>query len=181
MYHIKSDKRSQKSAKLICEGLADLLKYKEYSEISISELCTKCAIARTTFYRLFDTIDDILLYQFDSLFEESIQNFQKSKKQDKSYARLILHTALNNPILTSLLINSGRTDLFDFSTRLNEDVLINSLDLNINEETRRYCTPILNAIVFAAIRTWLSNGCVESADELYRILRENISLIKNYV
>ena len=66
MYHIKTDKRSQRSVKLFCEGLAEVLKKKDYQEISISDLCLETGMARTTFYRLFDIIDDVLLYQFDA-------------------------------------------------------------------------------------------------------------------
>lgn len=179
MYHIKTDKRSQRSAQIICEGLAEVLKKKDYHEITISDLCVQTGIARTTFYRLFDIIDDVLLYQFDFLFKESMQKY-KDSKEPISYAKIILSTAMNNQTITSILINSGRTDLFDFSTRLNEEQLLSNLHLDIDEKKRLYCTPMLNAMIFAVLKTWIHNGCKENADELYEILRSNILfIIKN--
>ena len=88
MYHIKHDKRVYKSANLICDGLAEMLKVKSYDEISITDVCNINGIARTTFYRLFDTLDDVL-YQFDNLFEQSINKYKKDSDLGKSYAKMI--------------------------------------------------------------------------------------------
>lgn len=178
MYHIKPDKRSQNSAKTICEALANRLNHKKFEDISISEICAHCGIARTTFYRLFDTIDDILIYQFDSLFKEAIQ---KSIPQESSYAKLILQLVMENQTLTSMLIKSQRTDLFDFSTRLHEDTLIQNLNLNMDTKKQTYCTAMLNAIVYAAIKTWIDEGKKISPDELYAILKSNIQFIGQHV
>lgn len=181
MYHIKDDQRSKKSAELLCHGLATVLHRKAYDEITISDACSACGIARTTFYRLFDTLDDVLLYQFDLLFEESIREYQQSKKQDKSYARFILQAAMDNQALTVILVNSGRLDLFDFSTRANEAALLQKLHLDLDDQRRRYCTPMLNAMVFALIRTWAANGCKETTEELYALLKTNLELIEKYL
>ena len=89
MYHIKHDKRVYKSANLICDGLAEMLKVKSYDEISITDVCNINGIARTTFYRLFGTLDDVLLYQFDNLFEQSINKYKKDSDLGKSYAKMI--------------------------------------------------------------------------------------------
>lgn len=182
MYHIKRDKRSAASAKLLCDGLADMLKSKNYSDISISDICSSCGIARTTFYRLFDTLDDILLYQFDTLFEESIAQYQKrDDRNNSSYARIILHIALLDPALITTLVSSGRSDLFDFATRLKEDVLIRDMQIEIDPVNRRYCTAMLNAMMLAALKTWIENGCKETADELYQILKSNLLLIQRHI
>ena len=182
MYHIKKDKRSQKSAATFCESLASLLGKKEYSEISISEICQNCGIARTTFYRLFDSIDDILVYQFDSLFEDSLAEYSSlsHSPNNQSYARIILNIALSNKALIQALVCSGRTDLFDFSTREKEYVITQNMNLTITKKERMYCTPMLNAMILAVIKTWITNGCKETADELYQIIKGNLKLIDEY-
>lgn len=182
MYHIKQDMRSTGSAKRLCEGLADLLRGKSYGEISISGVCSSCGVARTTFYRLFDTLDDVLLYQFDTLFAESIEQYQKQENRDDgSYARIILRIALVDPALITALVSSGRTDLFDFSARLKEERLIQDMRISLDGINRRYCTAMLNAILLSAVKTWIETGCRETADELYQILKTNIALIQRHV
>lgn len=178
MYHIKTDKRSVKSARLICDGLSEALKKKSYTNITISDVCSFHDIARSTFYRLFDTLDDVLLYQFDSLFQNSLEEFAHSKDP---YAKIMLRIAVSDMVLLSALISSGRTDLFDFTTRNREEDLINHLQLNIGVKDRLYCTPMLNSMICSVIKTWLSNGCQESVSELYELVKKDLQLLINYM
>lgn len=182
MYHIKQDKRSESSARLLCQGLSDMLKIRKYDEISISDICTSCGTARTTFYRLFDTLDDVLLYQFDTLFVRSISLYQsQSDKEINSYAYIILRIAMSDPNLITALVSSGRDDLFDFATRMKEDTLIQNLHIHIDEKNRQYCTPLLNSMILSILHTWVKKGCEETPDELYEILKDNIILIQKHI
>ena len=88
----------------------------QYGEIGITDVCAPRGVARTTFYRLFDTLDDVLIYQFDTLFEESFKQYTASPATEKSYAKILLHIAMSNKPLLTAIIHSGRNDLFDFST-----------------------------------------------------------------
>lgn len=178
MYHIKQDKRSVKSAQLLCDGLSQALEAHPYKDISISDICSSCGVARSTFYRLFDTLDDVLLYQFDSLFQNSLAEFEHS---EEPYAKVILRVAIRNKPLLHALVSSGRTDLFDFTTRSREDDILQHLQLDISSQHRLYCTPMLNAMMCAVIRTWLANGCCETVTELYHILTENLLLISQHL
>ena len=182
MYHIKKDKRSEKSATAFCESLAVLLTIKSYDEISISDICRECGIARTTFYRLFDTVDDILIYQFDRLFEESLASYTSQRQSSKklSYAEIILKIAISNKPLIQAIVSSDRNDLFDFATREKEYTITQNMNLNINEKELIYCTPMLNAMIFAVIKTWITNGCRETTDELYQLIKRILKLIDEY-
>jgi hypothetical protein len=68
MYHISNDQRSKNSAEYIYEALSILLKEKNQKDITISKLVIKAGVGRTTFYRCFDSIHDILQYKSDLLF-----------------------------------------------------------------------------------------------------------------
>lgn len=173
MYHISNDKRAHRSAALICQGLAEKLQKKPYPEISITDVCAPGGVARTTFYRLFDTLDDVLLYQFDVLFEESLRQYSAGG----SYAKIMLQSAMKDPALTAAIISSGRNDLFDFSTRTREGELLKALRLELSETDRQYCTPMLNQMAYAILRTWVRNGCKETADALYEIMKREIKVI----
>ena len=47
------------SQEYIKDALSCLLKEKPYNHISVTELCKKAGVARITFYKYFDTIDDV--------------------------------------------------------------------------------------------------------------------------
>ena len=54
----------------IAQGLLELMREKSYEAISISEICKKAGVGRTTFYRHFSengSKDDILIYYTASL------------------------------------------------------------------------------------------------------------------
>ena len=80
MYHIKKDKRSQTSARLISEGLTKCLQKKDFSKITITDIQKESYVGRATFYRLFDKLPDVLAYQCDQVFEDVLQNIKEMPK-----------------------------------------------------------------------------------------------------
>ena len=54
------------SQTMLLESLNELLKTKEFKDISISELCEHSTISRQTFYSLFGTKENILLYYLEN-------------------------------------------------------------------------------------------------------------------
>ena len=50
------------SQKLITDALVALIREKGYRHITITELCERAGVARRTFYRNFDTVEDVLGY-----------------------------------------------------------------------------------------------------------------------
>lgn len=60
MYHIKNDKRAEKSAKLICDAMLQLISTKSFSEITVSDIQRVSSVSRSTFYRCFDCLADVL-------------------------------------------------------------------------------------------------------------------------
>ena len=47
----------------------------------------------------------------------------------------------------------------------------------MNKHDLMYCTPILNQIAFVSLEIWVENGCKESAEELYSILKRELKII----
>lgn len=51
------------SQKLISEAMLRLLEEKPFSEISVSDLCREAQISRQTFYSLFGTKENVIMYE----------------------------------------------------------------------------------------------------------------------
>lgn len=60
MYHIKHDKRAESSVELICTAVLELLETKPLGEITISDVQRRSTVSRSTFYRNFDSLEDVL-------------------------------------------------------------------------------------------------------------------------
>lgn len=71
------------SQKLLLDALHDLLAEKEFKDISVSELCCRSGVSRQTFYSLFGTKENILLYQLDLI--------NDTKPQEDDTSTLNLH------------------------------------------------------------------------------------------
>ena len=62
MYHIANDPRARKSAELIAHSVLALSKNKSANQLSIAAIQRVSSVSRSTFYRLFDTPVDVLLW-----------------------------------------------------------------------------------------------------------------------
>lgn len=77
------------SREWLVHSLLDLMKFKPYKEITISDLTSHADLSRRTFYRHFKTLDDVLDYTLQAISSQFVSFFLK---QD-------LNTGLYNTIL----------------------------------------------------------------------------------
>ena len=180
MYHIKDDKRMRASASLICEGLAEALEDTPYASLSVTQVCAATGVARTTFYRLFDTLDDVLAYQFDQLFSEAIAAHKAHGRTD-SFARVIIEVAASNKALVAAIVESGRCDLLSEATRAREEDILDSIGIQMDERDRRVCTDILTQVAIVMVGTWVRTGCKETPQQLYEMLRRELQVLARLV
>lgn len=113
MYHIKSDRRSQRSAETIVRGLEECLKAKPLSSITVSDIHHATGISRATFYRLFDTPEDVLQYRFDTITGNLEQLFPTDPGD---LMETLLRAGSTQHDLIRAVIESGRLDLLIQST-----------------------------------------------------------------
>lgn len=53
------------SQKMLLDALNELLKEKDFKDITVSELCQRSGVSRQTFYSLFGSKENMLLYQME--------------------------------------------------------------------------------------------------------------------
>lgn len=61
------------SREWLTNALLVLMEEKEFKNISITEIAEKADLSRRTFYRIFETKEDILVYYTDKLYSEFLQ------------------------------------------------------------------------------------------------------------
>ena len=77
MYHISNDKRAYQSSEMIYEALKHLMAKALFSDINVTDLVQEAKIGRSTFYRLFDAIEDVLHYKADEAYALCAQNMKR--------------------------------------------------------------------------------------------------------
>ena len=90
MYHISDDKRSRESSQWIYEALEQLMMEFPYEKITITDICKRAKIGRVTFYRHYDTIDDILRKKCDDKFRDLLAYLKEYADGEKKGTRTFL-------------------------------------------------------------------------------------------
>ena len=68
----KSEKlATRRTYKLLKAGLFHLLMEMPFEKISLTEICTRSLVPRSTFYRYFEDKHDLLCYCFQTFFDEA--------------------------------------------------------------------------------------------------------------
>ena len=95
MYHIPDDKRAKESAHKIYKSVRKILKRKSLMDVTVMDIKNDCGISRSTFYRLFDNVPDVLEYQLGIFFDRYLK--QSLEHEDRIlffYQFFYLHTDL---------------------------------------------------------------------------------------
>ena len=158
--------------KQITKALIDLLKKKKISDISISEICDKAQVGRASFYRNYDSKEEVVENHIDMLigdwaqgvindpsaniynfFQSLFQHFQKNSGFYKS---------LYKQNLSFLILNSIRKRL--------------GIDSDI-DASALYARAFNAYGIFGWIDVWFSNGMKETPEELNHIIVDHINRI----
>ncbi len=111
----KIDLRIRRTHKLLIEALAELLNEKDFEVISVTEICNKAMINRTTFYKHYTDKYDLIERGFKTMLEDisSKVEYQDIAETDFTLDKppahfLFLFTHISeNKIFYSLLLNKG--------------------------------------------------------------------------
>ncbi len=182
MYHAKKDKRSQVSCKLISGALVKLISQHSFEDINIKMLVEMAGVGRATFYRSFDSIDDVLKYQTDIVIRESVASIYSELtsrsvvSEDEIFSSFFKfwfqHVELIGTLIMAKrywLLENSFDDLF--KTKL---VIIKKL-LNMQDDTWRYFIRIRTAMLTRMLAEWFVSGKKETPDELVNILLKSFA------
>lgn len=187
MYHIKDDKRARTTSTLLYRALCDLLKEKPLDAISVTALTQKAGVGRATFYRNFDTIEDILRYAVDQHFIELKAYLQAyySKQLDYSLQFFVipfLNYWERDDALIEILYNTRNLWLLYEAF---QKLLRESLDAYFaTQETQMphmdYFIAFRTGIAVNILIQWVLNKRKDSPESIVAILRQQLDGAFNY-
>ena len=147
--------------KYIIEALFSLIKKKDYNNISITEICEKAGTGRMSFYRNFNSKEDIIRQWITNttitFLKESDINYKKDSTNDY-FIKLFTH--LEKYKTEAMLIY--KANLFNLLKNEFDDKLINLHQ----EEYSNYKSYFLAGGIFNVYYFWLINGCKETPHQV---------------
>lgn len=150
----------------ITDALFELLKTKELSKITVTELIKKAGVCRASFYRNFYLTEDVIRQYGTAIYEEI------NRKIPLNLNGIYEHILAVNTYLFSereRLMLIERRGLYHL---LEEPILqqcmyqIQRLDVRDN----RYQAEFYAGATTQLLRAWVRNDCAESPDEITRII-----------
>lgn len=145
----------------ITNALLSLLAEKNMSDITISELVEKAQVGRASFYRNYNSKEDILKMYLDKLFSVWMKDLDKDKNKPLSdqIRQMIMHFE-NNRSFYELLNRRGLTYLL-------KDTILGVFELTPEcEQAEAYVKAFAAYALYGWIDTWFQRGMTESADEI---------------
>lgn len=180
MYHIKNDKRSQASAQEIVRGFIACLRTTALSAITVTDVHRATGISRATFYRLFDTPEDVLRYLFDQMLAESLPKTPILPDESPlAHMEQTVALALKHHEILKALVDNGRFDLLYLYTEKLFRIQEYSTVLFPSEVTQTelyYICAQLSMSIVATIIAWTQNGYKESPSDIVEILKKHIRI-----
>lgn len=174
MYYRQKNKTALRSQYMIVDALFILMGRKPLQSITVTEICEEAAIGRKTFYRNFETREDVIDLRLDLLLEE----YRKDVKGHDAEERLRLHFHFihRHADLLILLYRNGMSEAVSrkFSVLIPELVPVFSENPVKQEYLFQFAAMGLEGIE----QVWIRRGFQESIEEIVemaeKMLREGI-------
>ena len=169
MYHIKNDKRCIKSAARIGEALRELLTEKPLSEITVTDIQKRSGTGRSTFYRLFDNTDDVLLYLVEGEFLDMVNDYREMDWTD--FTEHLIRSIMSESRVILNVTSSGKMHVISRALR-NDLTQVAEADSYKFDNLSRYMIAVFIGGCISLVTIWDETGREESVDELARMMRK---------
>lgn len=163
-----NNKRKKKSVKRIEKVFIELLQARDLNDISVSDICKRAGLNRTTFYAnytdiygLADTIRDKLEAEVADLYKEEVTHGFNSN----NYLKLFRHIKENQLFYKTYfkLGYDNNYSIFRYDTALARK--------HFQNRFIEYHMEFFKAGITQIIKLWLKNGCKESPEDMYEIIK----------
>lgn len=164
----KNNKRKRESIQKIEQVLIEFLQTKELNQISVSDICKKADLNRSTFYanyvdiyELADTIREKLEAEVSELYKDEITEGFNSN----NYLVLFQHIKENQIFYRTY-----------FKLGYDEKYKICQYDYNLakkhfGDRFIEYHMEFFKSGLNRIIKIWLQNGCKETPEEMFEIIK----------
>lgn len=162
-----SAKRSQN---WIAEALVSLMLQKKLKEITVKEIMNATDLSRQTFYQVFDSIEDVMEYHMDTLFQEYIRRCKVEEVDNLCDAAQLFFRFFNeNTPFVEALTKNNKTCILQKKCQeyLHDDNILNFSHNGIQTpEEKTYASAFVAVGLVGMLDSWFKSGKTLSTDKL---------------
>ena len=163
-----NNRRRRETLETIKKTFVELIQDQELDRISISHLCKKAGINRTTFYACYDGLHDIadsIRRELEDNMAEMYRDEIENRKSRNDYLKLFRHIKDNQSLYRTYFKLGYDTQLKDFGYEATAAAEY------FDNKFIRYHSEFFRAGITRIIRMWLEGGCKESPEDMMEIIR----------
>lgn len=173
----KRNLKYQSTHDAILHTVLEMLEEKDIGEITVADVCRRVEINRSTFYKHFQDIPDVLEKMVESVNANFIGIIPESAPVRENFLCLFRHVWENRAFYSLLLRrelpSSVQSALFPIKLPAADSEMAARLQLSPEQLT--YHHAMFQAVLKGLLLCWLERGCAETPEELYEILRKECS------
>ncbi|HIY91760.1 TetR/AcrR family transcriptional regulator [Companilactobacillus sp. HBUAS56275] len=175
-----SQKIKQDSQQYLITALLQLLKTKDFNDITVTQVVKRAGVSRMAFYRNFESLDDVLIAYIEPKINASFENIINRIPQDQKLNALgsffeeiadTLKMAVNRHYESIIqdIFNKNMTKFYDQTMNWSQ----------FSPMQRKYWVKFMSAGVYAIWREWLISGQNETINDIHVLLADfQISTLK---
>ena len=156
----------------ITVALLNLMRKKEFSEIRVTEIVKTAGVGRTSFYRNFESKEDVLKRHINNLYNEyflmhTVPEIESTKEDKREYMLSRFRFVKNNADFFVLLNKNGL--IYEIFESIDNCTLekISTCDIK-----NRYFKKFMSSACVGVIIEWIERKFKESEEELADIFME---------
>lgn len=189
----KAESKYYNTACLMNEALILLLEKKDYSFITVKEICEKAGVNRSTFYLHYETMDDLLSESIEYVgnklhkkYSEKVLNKQiisSSKLEDlilitPEYLLPYLEFLKENKAIYKIAFSQPNVFKVDLVLKhLHKNIfdpILNKFEIPLNEQ--KYMMQFYLSGISSIIIEWIKNGCKEDIQSIVSVIMKCLNL-----
>ena len=168
--------RGEAVDRAVIKALLELMQKENFKDITITEITEKAKVSRVTFYRHFNTVEDILIKYFQLTKERykeqsKLQFIEGERNNDVAILQLFLFFKSNLSATKSLISAGLEGELLKF---LNDE-----FENNLPVKLDKYLAYFVSGALYNVLIHWSENDCVDSIEEVSKPFREIQNFFNN--
>ena len=184
----KSESKYYNTALLMNEALLLLLEKKEYEFITVKEICEKAGVNRSTFYLLYESIEDLLMETIDLINKRFMSAFNNETINAKTLDKNDLFLISDKYIIPYLNLIKEHKKIYKlihdkpylFNNQKAFKNLYNNLfevileKYGVSDEEKEYVFAFFSFGILAVVNKWLERDCVDDVTKIAEYMKKFI-------
>lgn len=160
--------------KYIYEAFLQILNKTHYDEISVCEICTKAGVSRMSFYRNFESKEDLTF--------KGIKHIMSGIETKLSELKTINTFSIIEELFTAAkkykdaLISLQNSKVAKTLTEIVSQELQNNSPVDYFNRASKYIPILFFSAITSVLFSWLKNGAEETPEEMSRIINSLLNI-----